>query len=218
MRKKTALNHSDKIEHFARQIDPFLPKETSIYIAEFLIVKVVHFTVSKKRKTKLGDYRHPYKGSPHKISVNGDLNRYSFLITTLHEMAHLTTFEQYGHHAKPHGEEWKNEFKKISEPILAKQVLPTDVTLALNNYLKNAKASSCSDDRLYRVLKRYDKRVGIHLEELKTGAIFKLNGKTFVKGKKLRSRFECDELSSRKKYRVLGLAEVVEITADSGQN
>lgn len=209
--KISQLNRQEKIAHFSQQLKPFLPPETDGYVAEFLIDKVVHFTVSQKRKTKLGDYRHPFKGSPHKISVNGDLNPFAFLITTLHEMAHLTAFEKYGNRIRPHGEEWKNEFKKISQPVLEKAILPTDVTLALNNYLKNAKASSCSDDRLYRVLKRYDKRLGVHLEELKTGAIFKLNGKTFVKGKKLRSRFECDELSSHKKYRVLGLAEVEEL-------
>ena len=169
---------------------------------------MVHFTVSKKRKTKLGDYRHPHKGKPHRISVNGDLNPYSFLITTLHEMAHLTTFEKYGNRVKPHGVHWKLEFKSIADPIFEKVVLPDDVDMALKNYLRNAKASSCSDDKLYRVLKRYDKNKGITLEELENGSFFKLNAKIFVKGKKLRTRFECVEAATNKKYRVLGLAEV----------
>lgn len=209
--KKTTLNSISKINQFAQQLTPFLPSGSEHYVAEFLIEKVVHFTVSKKRKTKLGDYRHPYEGKPHRISVNGDLNVYAFLVTTLHEMAHLTTYEKYGNRVKPHGEEWKNEFKSISKPIFEKAILPEDVQLALKNYLKNAKASSCSDDKLYRVLKRYDKTAGITLEELKTGAHFQLNGKIFVKGKKLRTRFECEELSSQRKYRVLGLAEVEEL-------
>lgn len=172
---------------------------------------MVHFTVSKKRKTKLGDYRHPYQGSPHRISVNGDLNPFAFLITTLHEMAHLTTYEKYRNRVKPHGAQWKEEFKQISAPILEKGILPEDITLALTNYLKNAKASSCADDKLYRVLCRYDKKRALRLEELKTGDLFKLNGKIFVKGKKLRSRFECEALPSHKKYRVLGLADVEKI-------
>ncbi|NOQ72380.1 MAG: sprT domain-containing protein [Crocinitomix sp.] len=175
---------------------------------------MVHFTVSKKRKTKLGDYRHPHNGKPHRISVNGDLNPYSFLITTLHEMAHLTTFEKYGNRVKPHGVHWKIEFKAIADPILNEIALPTDVNLALNNYLRNAKASSCSDDKLYRVLKRYDKYNGLTLEELESGSLFKLNGKTFVKGKKLRTRFECAEVSTHKKYRVLGLAEIEKIESN----
>ena len=43
------------------------------------------------------------------------------------------------------------------------------------------------------------------------GEYFKLNGKTFVKGKKLRTRFECEDANTGKKYRVLGLAEVKRI-------
>jgi hypothetical protein len=176
-----------------------------------LIDKVVHFTVSKKRNTKLGDYRPPFRGSPHRISVNGDLNKYSFLVTTLHELAHLITFEKYGHRVKPHGAQWKLEFRHVCEPVLSMGILPEDVTMALHNYLKNAKASSCTDDRLYRVLRRYDKMVGVTLEQLATGKKFQLNDKIFVKGKKLRTRFECEELLSGKKYRVLGLAEVKEL-------
>lgn len=209
--KKNELTDSTKIAHFATQLSPFLPEQTTHYVAEFLIDNVVHFTISKSRATKLGDYRHPYKGSPHRISVNGDLNPFAFLITTLHEMAHLTTYVKYQNRVKPHGTQWKNEFKLISAPVLDMGILPHDITLALTNYLKDAKASSCTDDRLYRVLCRYDKKRGVRLEELKTGDLFKLNGKIFVKGKKLRSRFECEALPLRKKYRVLGLAAVEKI-------
>lgn len=208
---QSRLKQEDKIEQFTKQLKPFLPEGTASYVARFIVEKVVHFTVSKKRKTKFGDYRHPYNGKPHRISVNGDLNPYAFLITTLHEMAHLTTFEIYGHKVKPHGKEWKDEFKQISDPVLAQNILPEDVTISLKNYLKNAKASSCSDDKLYRVLKRYDKRNSLTVEELDFGAQFKLNGKIFVKGKKLRTRYECEDVYSRKKYRVLGLAEVDEV-------
>lgn len=174
--------------------------------------KIVHFTISKKRKTKLGDYRHPYNGKPHRISVNGDLNPYAFLVTTIHEMAHLTTFEKYGNRVKPHGNEWKYEFKTLFDPLMNNNALPEDISIAITNYLKNAKASSCSDDRLFRVLKRYDEKRGIRVEELEFGTKFELNGKIFVKGKKLRTRFECREVYSDRTYRVLGLAEIDRVT------
>ena len=205
------LDRDEKIGVFGQKLAPFLPAETETYVAAFLIEHRVHFTVSKGRKTKLGDYRHPWQGQPHRISVNGNLNRYAFLVTTLHEMAHLTTWKKYGNRVKPHGQEWKDEFKTIAKPVLDQKILPEDVTLSLTNYLRNAKASSCTDDRLYRVLKRYDKKKGTTVEQLIPGATFQLNGKIFVKGKKLRTRYECKELPSQKMYRVLGLAEVVEI-------
>jgi SprT protein len=199
---------SQKIEHFSKTLQPFLPPETEGYVANYLVQKVVHFTVSKDRKTKLGDYHQPHNGKPHRISVNGSLNKYAFLITTLHEIAHLTTFEKYGNRVKPHGSEWKAEFKIVFEPILKKEILPKDVTLALNNYLTNAKASSCSDDRLSRVLRRYDKKQAVLVEHLEVGTKFELNGKIYLKGDKLRKRHECLEVRSGKKYRVLGLVEI----------
>ena len=192
-------------------LSPFLPDNTERYIACFLVDKVVHFTISKERRTKHGDYRQPHKGQPHRISVNGSLNQYAFLITTIHELAHLTTFEKHGNRVRPHGAEWKQEFKKLFLPLLAQDILPDDVQLALSRYLADAKASSCSDDRLYRVLRRYDKNQGTLVEHLPHGAQFKLNGKIFVKGKKLRKRYECKDASNGKLYRVLGIAEIESI-------
>lgn len=210
------MNKQDKIEKFTEVLKPFLPQESRTYVSGYLVEKVVHFTITKKRKTKLGDYRQPYDGKPHRISVNGSLNQYAFLITTLHELAHLTTFEKYGNKVKPHGAEWKTEFKSIFTPLLDAGFLPEDITLALNNYLANARAASCSDDRLYRVLKRYDKFQGDLVEHLSFGEEFKLNGKVFVKGKKLRKRYECKEISTQKLYRVLGVAEIEKVQKNEG--
>ncbi|MCB9225364.1 MAG: sprT domain-containing protein [Crocinitomicaceae bacterium] len=197
-----------KIVKFGETLRPFLPHGSEFYVAQFLVEKVVHFTVSKARKTKLGDYRQPWEGKPHRISVNGNLNTYAFLITTIHEMAHLTTFEKYGNRVQSHGYEWKEEFRILFQPIMEKDILPTDVTMAVNNYLRSAKAASCSDDKLYRVLRRYDKNRGILVEHLNEGDMFEIKGKVFILGKRLRKRFECREYGTGRMYRVLGLAEI----------
>lgn len=202
------MSREEKILKFSEILRPFLPSGTEYYISKFLISNVVHFTVSKARKTKLGDYRQPWEGKPHRISVNGNLNQYAFLITTIHEMAHLTTFEKYGNKVRSHGQEWKAEFKELFQPIIEMEILPVDITIAVNNYLKNAKAASCSDDKLYRVLRRYDKNRGILVEHLNEGDMFELKGKVFKLGKKLRKRYECEEWGTGRIYRVLGLAEI----------
>ena len=202
------MSQSEKIVQFSERLRPFLPSGTEYYVAKFIIEKTVHFTVSKARKTKLGDYRQPWEGKPHRISVNGNLNQYAFLITTIHEMAHLTTFEKYGPKVQSHGNEWKTEFKDLFQPVIERDVLPSDVTMAVNNYLRSAKAASCSDDKLYRVLRRYDENRGILVEHLELGDVFELKGKVFELGKKLRKRYECKELGTGKVYRVLGLAEI----------
>jgi SprT protein len=205
------VDQAEKIVLFSEKLRPFLPEGAEYYISKFIIENTVQFTVSKARKSKLGDYRQPWDGKPHRISVNGNLNRYAFLVTTIHEMAHLCTFDKYGAGVKSHGIEWKNEFKDLFQPIINKEILPTDITMAVNNYLRNAKAASCSDDRLYRVLRRYDENRGILVEHLEYGDVFEIKGKVFVLGKKLRKRYECKEQKSGKMFRVLGLAEVDEV-------
>ena len=197
-------------ENYAKQLLPFLPEGTAGYVAELIFDSKTSFKISKKRKTKLGDYRAPSGHQGHRISVNGDLNPYAFLITTLHEFAHLRAFENFGYRIKPHGKEWQMEFVKLFEPVFEQDVLPDDVYMALQNYLRGAKASSCTDQALYRVLKRYDKTVGetILVEHLKIGDRFKLNGKYFERGKKLRKYYLCKNLTNNRQYRVLGIAEI----------
>ena len=203
----SSLN-AEKFNRFCDQLNPFLPEQAITYVAQFIMENNVRFTVAKKRKTKLGDYRQPFKGKSHQISVNGDLNQYAFLVTTIHEFAHLVTFEKYGNGVRSHGVEWKHEFKELFAPLIKKGFLPEDVKLAVSNYLKNAKASSCTDEPLYRVLRRYNIEQGVLVEHLKKGAIFELKGKRFELGKKLRKRYECVDLDTGRLYRVLGLAEV----------
>jgi len=203
----SSLN-AEKFNRFCNQLNSFLPAQAVSYVAQFIMENNVRFTVAKKRKSKLGDYRQPFNGKSHQISVKGDLNPYAFLVTTIHEFAHLTTFEKYGNRVKSHGAEWKAEFKELFKPLIEDGFLPEDVTLAVSNYLKNAKASSCADEPLYRVLRRYNIEQGVLVEHLKKGAIFELKGKRFELGKKLRKRYECVDLDSGRLYRVLGLAEV----------
>jgi hypothetical protein len=209
------VTKSTKKEEYCKALNRFLPDGTTEYVADLILNYETHFRITKKRKTKLGDYRSPRDGKSHQISVNGDLNKYGFLITTIHEFAHLTTYNKFKHKAQPHGKEWKNEFKTLFAPIFNLAELPEDIELSVKNYLKNAKASSCSDESLMRVLKRYDNKTNIiHVEDLNIGEKFKLKDKVFVKGKKLRKYYLCMDLNSKREYRVLGLAEIEKIKFD----
>ena len=96
-------HESLEIARLSEKLSPYLPAGTEGYVAQFILTYHIEFKIAKKRKTKLGDYRQPYRGSSHRISVNGDLNPYSFLITTLHEIAHLLTFVRFGNRVQPHG-------------------------------------------------------------------------------------------------------------------
>ena len=71
-------------------------------------------------------------------------------------------------------------------------------------------ASSCSDEDLMRVLKRYDKDNGLRMvEQLPEGSLFAVDdNKLFRKGKKLRKRFHCIELKTGRQYLFSPIYEV----------
>ena len=151
----------------------------------------------------MGDYRHRTPASTHRISVNGNLNPYSFLITLLHELAHLLTFEQYGNKVQSHGKEWKFVFGKLLDQFIRQQVFPLDIKQTLLLSLQNPSASSCADDALLRVLKTYDKKNGnsMFVENVPEGHLFETgDGKIFKKGEKIRKRFQCIEVATKKLY------------------
>ena len=104
----------------------YLPVSCFDTIAGYLRQYKVHLTISKKRRSILGDYRHRTDYKSHRISVNGNLNAYSFLITLLHELAHLLTFEQFNNKVQPHGPEWKLTYSKLLEYFLAIKIFHYD--------------------------------------------------------------------------------------------
>lgn len=185
------------------QLQHFLPPNTYHAVLSYLHHYKVHLTVARERKSILGDYRHQFQGKNHRISVNGNLNPYSFLITLLHELAHLLTFEQYGNRVQSHGREWKTIFGKLLGQFVQQKVFPDDISLALLRSLQNPSASSCADDTLLRVLKNYDQKKdkALFVESVPAGELFKTyDGRIFRKGEKVRKRFKCEEVSTRRLY------------------
>lgn len=192
------------------QLKAYLPEGSFDDVLHYLVHYRVQLTVTRQRQSILGDYRHAHEGKAHRISINGNLNKFSFLITLLHELAHLFTYERYGHRVQAHGREWKNEFSKILEQFLQKKIFTADVEQALMNTLKNPAASSCGDEHLLRVLRRYDQPKNGHVlvEQLEEGAKFRIRGgRIFIKGKKIRTRYKCFEPATGKWYLFSGLYE-----------
>ncbi len=188
-----------------------MPEEAAPIISNWINHTACLFKISRSRSTKLGDYRAPFKGSPHRISVNYDLNPYSFLITTIHEFAHLQTWNKHRHRVKPHGPEWKQHFKELMNPFLKLNIFPADINGAIHSYMENPAASSCTDLHLFRTLKAYDKanENALTVEALEDGHFFKLkNGRSFQRIEKIRKRYKCMELSSKRMYLFNPIAEV----------
>ena len=180
----------------------YLPPESVEMAYQWIIEHKIHFKISKTRRTKLGDYRPPIRHPNHRITINHDLNPYAFLVTFVHEVAHLKVYNQYRTQVSPHGIEWKLQYSQLMQPFLQNGSFPEDVKKVLIRSLKNSKASSTSDIELTRVLQGYDKLNGnIHLEKLETETIFNTeNGKIFKKGERIRTRYKCLNLNNNKYY------------------
>lgn len=185
------------------QLQSYLPAGTYEAVLAYLRQYKVHLTVARERKSILGDYRHRTHHDNHRISVNGNLNKYAFLITLLHELAHLLTFEQFGNRVMAHGREWKLVYGGLLDQFLKHHVFPGDIENELLISLRNPAATSCAEDDLLRVLRRYDAAGSKFqlVEELTLNSVFRTNdGRTFQKGKKLRKRFRCKEISTGRIY------------------
>jgi len=188
----------------------FVPESAASYCDKLYQKLGFEFKVKKARQTKFGDYRFDPNGGKHTITINNDLNPYAFLVTYLHEIAHLVAFQQYGRRIKPHGKEWKESFKQVTLPVLNEVVFPQSVLLALKRYFKNPKASSCSDPALYTILKQFDaaEEGTVLLNQIEVGQHFSFNKKVFVKVEKKRTRSICIEEKTKKKYLIAEIAEV----------
>ncbi len=186
-----------------RSLSDYLPAGAFELVMPYLDQYNVHLTITRSRSTVLGDYRNAYANKHHRISINGNLNPFAFLITLLHELAHLITFIRYGNRVESHGREWQQQFGELLKQFLQTRIFPDDVSLQLRSSIARPSASSCADASLMRVLRRYDPvRQGYCLvEELVSGERFVIKGeRIFIRGEKVRTRIKAIEVTTGKVY------------------
>ncbi len=189
-----------------------VPDAALFFIEEKLAEHEVRLLITRTRKSKSGDYRAPFRQSGHRISINGTLNQYAFLIVLLHELAHLEVWNKYHNKVLPHGVEWQQMFTQLAAPLLNATVFPDDLLQELFLFFQRPPASSAGALHLARVLKKYDKNAEevTLLEEIPMGCRFMLrDGRVFVKELKQRTRFKCYCLNNKRYYLVSPVAEVI---------
>ncbi len=196
-------------------LQKYLPERAVAPCFELIKHHGVHLKIVNHRVTRHGDYRRLSNGQ-HQITVNASLNPYRFLLTLIHEIAHLVAFERFGRGIKPHGTEWKQTFKELMMPFLHPEVFPSKLLPVLARHFKNPKASSSTDAQLAIALQSYDpvqNQEKSYMFELPKGSTFRIhNGKLFRKGDRRVKRYECIELATGRLYLFQPNAEVEVIT------
>jgi SprT protein len=188
----------------------YLPAQSYQKINNWINELNTNVNVTNPRKTKLGDFK-VVKDSLY-ISINNDLNPYSFLITLTHELAHAFVYIKHKRGVAPHGPQWQETFKSMMLNFLNPIIFPDDVLKVLSVYLKQPKASTLTDMNLAAVLKKYDCVKALTISDIDDESMFSIsNGKIFKKGKQLRKRYKCIECATNKVYLFHPLAEVIPI-------
>jgi SprT protein len=227
--KKSVAALTAPASHVARitvpDLRPFLPENSPAYILNWFQSNPVQLRISKARTSKFGDYRAPLKNSPARISINRNLNRYDFLITLVHEMAHHEVWLEsvapvpvFGFHKRkrrlrPHGKEWKNHYRTLMAPLMKESVFPAEVLQALENQFEHPRSSAKANENLVLALREYDPPDNsVFVESLPFDALFALpSGRQFRKREKLRKRYQCRCLGNGKIYLFSPVARVLPV-------
>ncbi len=184
------------------KLKPFLPQNTIQFVENLIGDKDdLEVNITKPRFSKWGDFR---KLNGHFIiSLNSNLNPYQFLITLLHEYAHYTAFKKFGPAIKPHGKEWKNEFRDILMELVKTNLLPYDLNQAIIGYAVNPRAAVTTDLNLKKTLEKYSFETIIKpatIEEVEPGNKFIFNGRIFERMEKRRKLIKCRDVKKNKLY------------------
>ncbi len=187
----------------------YLPDAAVEPIEKMILANNVQVNITKARRTKLGDFRPPQKGVTfHRISINYNLNKYDFLITLLHEFAHLFIWNQYKNKVEPHGKEWNQKYLELLNEFNTPQNFPDDISFIFS---KLEKYPQLAKTELVRVLRKYDENQDYHLiEEIPFKVNFNtFDGRSFQKIEKLKKRFKCICLNDKRNYLFHPLTRVV---------
>ena len=189
----------------------YLNKDLFEYLQAIFEMNRTIIKVSRSRKSKYGDY-HFTKGRRHVITVNKDLNRYAFVLTLLHETAHMTAFVRNGFRIQAHGKEWKSEYRELLNIAIKLKAFPDNLTPFILGMINDPKATTHGNYELAKALKQYDDNGEniMFLEEIagKHDRFIAGNGKTYKILGKVRTRFKCEEMQTRRVYSFSALAEV----------
>ncbi len=195
-----------------QKLAEYLPDNTFHPVLSILNQFKVHLKITRQRATVLGDYRHKGMYGNHIITVNGNLNKYEFLLTLLHELAHLLTYEQHKNKVAAHGIEWKTNYSLILKDFIQLKCFPPDIEKALQKTIRNPAATTAGETELIKILRKYNANTRpdvMHVEQLQDGQLFTTkDGRIFKRGDLRRKRYECIDVNTGLRYHISAIAEV----------
>ena len=190
-------------------ITTYIPKTSEEALINLIEGENLSIKVVKERITKHGDFR-KLNNQNSVITINKSNNKYRFLMTLIHEIAHYYTYRD-NKFAKPHGSKWKNIFKKITEPFLNINIFPESLLVSLTKHMEDPKSSFSYDSELSKELDKYDddhSKDLVYLDDLSLNSTFIYRDKKYIKVQKKRKRYLCKCLTNKRNYLFVSHAKV----------
>ncbi|MEO9569697.1 MAG: SprT-like domain-containing protein [Polaribacter sp.] len=177
----------------------YIPEKAIPFIQFLIDEHSFDLKIVNQRQTKHGDFRSLPNGR-FQITVNNNLNKYQFLLTLVHEIAHHVTHQKFGK-VQPHGKEWKTVFQHLMLPFLQPEIYPIEMLPFLAHYFKNPKASTDADVNLSLALRRNEAEKGKYfIFEIPFGSLFIFKNTIYQRGNKRRTRYECLNITNNRVY------------------
>lgn len=196
---------------------PF-PEQVVPWLESVLAPYTFTLKVTRPRKTKLGDFRPPQQGRMPTITLNGNLPPYQFLVTLVHEVAHLITWERHGRRAAPHGKEWKLCYGDLLLSLLRVAQWPPLFAAAAGRHAARPKSTTAGDPELQHALLQLDQASGAQavllLSDLEVGEVFRFKGREFAVLEHRRTRTLVREVKTKNRYLIPMVAEVARVSGE----
>ncbi|ASK31285.1 transcription elongation protein SprT [Chryseobacterium sp. T16E-39] len=189
-----------------QSLEKYLPQNTLQYLKIWFSDYYIHIKITRNRNSKLGDYR-KLPDHSHEITINSTLAPQLFFFVLTHELAHLIAFEKYGRRISPHGNEWKDTFRRML--LESVEVYEDALRPIIIKFSRSPKANFMASPDLvkYFHIEKQDDKLQF-IEELEKGDFFMYrNEKYFLEGL-IKKNYLCKNLASGRKYSFKPLARV----------
>ncbi|EJL74643.1 SprT-like domain-containing protein [Chryseobacterium populi] len=189
-----------------QSLEKYLPPNTLQYLKIWFSDYYIHIKITRNRNSKLGDYR-KLPDHSHEITINSTLAPQLFFFVLTHELAHLIAFEKYGRRISPHGNEWKDTFRRMLLESL--DIYEEDLRPIIVKFSRSPKANFMASPDLvkYFHIEKQDDKLQF-IEELRKGDYFIYrNEKYFLEGL-IKKNYLCMNLATGRKYSFKPLARV----------
>ncbi len=189
-------------------------------VANYLYQNKISLKITRERTSKLGDYAAPsaIKHHGHRITINHNLDKNTFLWVILHEIAHYQVFVNFGKHIKPHGAEFQKAFAYNLRFFNEKHCFPAETETLIREYhthLPLKKTLERQIELIFRDLSGEKQQTsGVTLDTLPENTIFCLKGRIFKKLETRRTRCKCLCINNNRQYTVLRTAIVQPVSVE----